>query len=249
MAIFVLILIVVGAIYFRNQNASAESWERGIIPSSFRYNADNEMEVIIALAGLIIRKDFRNINEKRKFLNQFFNRYYIDNNYDFSDSLRESYKHPIKVHSAANWFIKHKVTEKRKVNIVQLLINISMEDGELNTPEFETLKYIHTSLKLPIEEFDRLISVHIIEQQRRQEEARSKQSQYSNYSKESKRDHCFKILGIAPTTDQAIIKKAYRALAKEYHPDRFQNDTPIQQKMANEKFIAIQTAYDYLIEN
>ncbi len=53
----------------------------------------------------------------------------------------------------------------------------------------------------------------------------------------------FKILGIAPTKDETIIKKAYRKKAKEYHPDRNPND-----QHAHEKFIAVSEAYEILIE-
>lgn len=48
-------------------------------------------------------------------------------------------------------------------------------------------------------------------------------------------------LGVSRTASEAEIKKAYRKLAKQYHPDTNQN-TP----KAAEKFAAITTAYDLL---
>lgn len=52
----------------------------------------------------------------------------------------------------------------------------------------------------------------------------------------------FNILGIEPTTDRDVIKKAYRKLALQYHPDR--NPAPD----AQERFIAINEAYEQIID-
>lgn len=51
----------------------------------------------------------------------------------------------------------------------------------------------------------------------------------------------YEILGVPRTADAEAIKKAYRALALKYHPDRNPGD-----KRAEETFKAINTAYDAL---
>lgn len=51
----------------------------------------------------------------------------------------------------------------------------------------------------------------------------------------------YKILGVEKTAAQADIKKAYRALAKKYHPDKTKGD-----KTAEEKFKDISEAYEVL---
>ncbi len=54
------------------------------------------------------------------------------------------------------------------------------------------------------------------------------------------KDH-YKTLGVARTASSDEIKKAYRELAKQYHPDRHKGD-----KAAEEKFKSISEAYDVL---
>ncbi len=51
----------------------------------------------------------------------------------------------------------------------------------------------------------------------------------------------YKILGVAENATDAELKKAYRALAKKYHPDHNQGD-----KSAEERFKEISEAYDVL---
>ena len=54
----------------------------------------------------------------------------------------------------------------------------------------------------------------------------------------------YEILQVEKTATQDQIKKAYRALAKKHHPDRFLD--PKEKEAANKKFQEIQSAYDVL---
>lgn len=54
-------------------------------------------------------------------------------------------------------------------------------------------------------------------------------------------DDYYQILGVDRNADIQAIKKAYRALARQYHPDRNPGD-----QSAEEKFKRVQEAYDVL---
>lgn len=54
----------------------------------------------------------------------------------------------------------------------------------------------------------------------------------------------YEVLGVNPNDDEETIKKAYRALVKKYHPDRYVN-TPMAD-MATEKLKEINEAYDMI---
>lgn len=55
----------------------------------------------------------------------------------------------------------------------------------------------------------------------------------------------YSILGIQPTASDDEVKKAYRELAKKYHPDRYA-DTPMAE-LAQEKMQEINEAYDTIM--
>ena len=57
-----------------------------------------------------------------------------------------------------------------------------------------------------------------------------------------KRDY-YEVLGVDKNADEATIKKAYRQLAKKYHPDANPGD-----KTAEEKFKEVQAAYQAIVK-
>ena len=58
----------------------------------------------------------------------------------------------------------------------------------------------------------------------------------------------FEILGLSLDATNDEIKKAYRQLVKMHHPDLFHNESEAQQKIAEERFLKIQKAYETIEE-
>ena len=49
---------------------------------------------------------------------------------------------------------------------------------------------------------------------------------------------------ISPNVSDSEVKKAYREMAKKYHPDKLQSKDPALIKGAQEKFQEVQKAYE-----
>ncbi len=56
----------------------------------------------------------------------------------------------------------------------------------------------------------------------------------------------YDVLGVAPSATDEEVKRAYRELAKKYHPDRY-TDNPLAD-LAQDKFREVQEAYDTIMK-
>ena len=54
----------------------------------------------------------------------------------------------------------------------------------------------------------------------------------------------YKVLEILPSASAEEVKKAYRNMAKKFHPDKLQSKDPALIKGAQEKFQEVQKAYE-----
>jgi len=59
----------------------------------------------------------------------------------------------------------------------------------------------------------------------------------------AKKSH-YEVLGVPRNANDKAIKKAYRTLARKYHPDRHQD--PTKKQKAEKLFIRVAQAYDTL---
>ena len=67
--------------------------------------------------------------------------------------------------------------------------------------------------------------------------------------KSEKLSRSYEILGLSPEATLEDIKKAYRRLSMEYHPDRLVDVSEGLKKLAESKFIEIKDAYDIIINS
>lgn len=72
---------------------------------------------------------------------------------------------------------------------------------------------------------------------------------HSNTTSEDKLSRAFEILGLEPSATVEEIKKAYRRLSMEYHPDRLTGVSDSLKKLAEAKFIEIKEAYDVALKS
>ncbi len=225
--------------FFKTRHAS--QWRKGIFPPNLKPNEDNFLEAYLALGAKMMILDYKASKGKVQYINKYFSQYFKFANYNFSDSLVFSFRHPIKTTTVTHWMKKHITSEGGRSQIVYFLAGIAMIEGKLNKNELNFLKQINKELELEASNLIRIMSMYASFFQQSQEKEKSRSSSRPNkYSHE--------ILGVTLDADASEIKRAYRKLVKIHHPDNFATSSLSQQKIAEEKFIEIQRAYEELVK-
>lgn len=234
--------LVGGIVLYFYKTRHAKLWRKGIFPPKLKPNEDNFLEAYLALGAKLMIIDYHTSKGKIQFINQYFSRYFRFANYNFSDSLVFSFRHPIKSATVTDWLKKHLPTEGARSQVIYFLTGLGMVNGTLSSKEILFLKQINAELELSPSNLVRILSIYASYHQNK---ANSEENTATRKKEKGKYAH--DILNIPVNADAATVKKAYRKLVKIHHPDNFANASLAQQKMAEEKFIEIQRAYEELI--
>lgn len=227
-------------------------WLNGKVPILMPFNKDNLFEVYIAFAVLIIKSERRETSEKIEHLKHYLKLKFPEASSHLAPSFGQALKDkPINISYAARW-LRLYLNKRNRTQLVYFLCEISMVDGKINDSEFRILQRLCKKLKIYEYELSSIISgledahEEKIKAEHRQKERERKarehkKPEHSPYMKKKMAT----ILGVKVTDSMEVIKKAYRKLAKLHHPDRFVKNGPQQVKLAQERFLEIQKAYEY----
>jgi DnaJ like chaperone protein len=121
---------------------------------------------------------------------------------------------------ALNTLIKN--DPHKRIQMMQFMVNLAYIDGTLSKSEEAMLHRIGWYLQFSDDEFTEMLHQF--------------GSMHQKSVKESSIDQAYALLGITQEASADEIKKAYRALVKQYHPDI------IKAQGANEEYIQLSTA-------
>ncbi len=110
-----------------------------------------------------------------------------------------------------------------RLQILHFLFGIANADGSVSTSEAEEIQKIAGFLRINFKDFESIKAMFF-----------------------KTGDHAYKILEIDKTATDAEVKKAFRTMAKKYHPDKVQHMDEIHIKGAEAKFKEVQKAYDQI---
>ena len=121
--------------------------------------------------------------------------------------------------------ISQNLNYSSKLELLHLLFNIAYADGEVVASELATIQRIANIFRIDRLDFE---------------------SVKAPYLKHLDRDWAYKSLEIEPDASNDEIKKAYRNMAKKYHPDKVNDLGEDVKKSATEKFRSVNEAYENL---
>jgi DnaJ-domain-containing protein 1 len=259
----IILFVAVVSIYFDLPNLIGSKvqfkkyWSKGIVPPKLTISNDNIVLIYISMAGLLVGQHPVEVHKKLVFLYKYLlndknlsqfedmqNNFFIE----VKSSLIYARAHPIQLDSVANYLQKLDLSEIQKLNFIRFLADFAFIDQQIHPLELRVIESIAEKIGLDKTLVDQVINPMKETQERRarQEQESWKNRTTSNYTSPNYKAKYCAILGIAVTADLKEVKKAYRKLAMEHHPDKYINTEEHIYQAAQQKFIEIQVAYEYL---
>lgn len=129
--------------------------------------------------------------------------------------------------------------------LLEFLFSVALADGQLHAAEQQILSRTAQYLGINTRQFQRLLSMLTAQQH-----FHGQYQQFDQQRKpaESELDNAYKALGVKSTDSDRDIKRAYRKLMSQHHPDKLvaQGIPEDMMSIATEKAQEIQTAYDLI---
>ncbi|REL28298.1 co-chaperone DjlA [Thalassotalea euphylliae] len=133
---------------------------------------------------------------------------------------------------------------------LEIQIQVAFADGSLDPAEREVLHKIAGYLGFSAQDLDKLLEMIIagesFHRQQRQQGQHSGGQQSRQASARSLLKDAYKILGVSESASKQEVKKAYKKLMSQHHPDKLvaKGLPPEMMELAKQKTQDIQAAYD-----
>lgn len=120
-------------------------------------------------------------------------------------------------------YLNQRTRYEVRLQLVHFLFGIARADGQVSTAEIDKLSQLAGFLRIGRHDFESIKAMFI-----------------------KSADNAYKILEINKSAADDEVKKAYRKMAKKYHPDRVITEDEAIKKGAEEKFKEVQKAYEVI---
>lgn len=236
--------LLIGLVVFIFRSINSDLWIRGKVPRFVNYSEESMFNIYMSLAALIIKVDRRNTKEKIGYLESYFTKKYGTDKEDVINTFQWAFSNDrIKIKSVCNWLNKNVPDIGYQSQLLYFLAGIAVIDGNINNRERRVLDQLAKGLHIPHQEVEAILASYY-EAEYRKRRAKEKE-RYRNRPTSVKKRQMARILEVSENADFNEIKKAYRKLVKLHHPDRFSKNGPEQIRLAQERFVEIQLAYEY----
>lgn len=185
-------------------------------------SGDFEVSLLI-LASVVIKADGVQDERELNFVRQQFASMYGKQRANHAFQLFKSIsKQNISTRQVCNQ-IRQMMDHASRLQLLHFLFGIAKADGRVTEDEVRQIYTISGYLRISNKDYESIKAMF-----------------YNN------KENAYKILEIDKSATVDEIKKAYRKMAKKYHPDRLAHLGKEHQKGAEEKFRQVQEAYETL---
>jgi len=214
---------VIGSV-IDNMNAG-KTYNRGgsIFGRTATQNIPAEFELkLLALASVVIKADGKVDQSELDYVRRYFVQAYGKERANttfrlFNDQIKESGVSAVNLAQELKAYLRY----ESRLQVLHFLFSVAKADGLVSESEVKQLEIIARAFGLNLNDFNSIKAMFF-----------------------DQPDRAYEILEVPKTATDAEIKKAYRTMVKKYHPDKLQDMDEAYRKGAEEKFRAVQEAYE-----
>ncbi len=200
---------------FSAGNRSGGMFQQHVSPADFELN-------LLSLCSIVIKAD-GNVNQREMdYVQQYFVSTYGK---DKANAIFRTFNQVIKKREISAEKICSYLNQRTgygvRLQLLHFLFGIAQADGSVSIPEIDKIKEIAGYLRIGLSDFESIKAMFI-----------------------KSANNAYKILEIDKNVSDDEVKKAYRTMAKKYHPDRVNTENEAIKKGAEEKFKEVQRAYE-----
>lgn len=214
---------VIGSV-IDNMNAG-KTYNRGgsIFGRTATQNIPAEFELkLLALASVVIKADGKVDQSELDYVRRYFVQAYGKERANttfrlFNDQIKKSGVSAVNLAQELKAYLRY----EPRLQVLHFLFSVAKADGLVSESEVKQLEIIARAFGLNLNDFNSIKAMFF-----------------------DQPDRAYEILEVPKTAPDAEIKKAYRTMVKKYHPDKLQDMDEAYRKGAEEKFRAVQEAYE-----
>ena len=186
-----------------------------VSPGDFELN-------LLSLASIVIKADGQVSQTELDYARQYFVRAYGKDRANatfrtFNDVIKNREVSASRICAYLNSRTRYEV----RLQILHFLFGIAQADGQIIPPEVNVLSQIAGYFRINRSDFESIKAMFV-----------------------KKADSAYKILEVEKSATNDQVKKAFRTMAKKYHPDKLMDMDEAYRKGAEEKFRNVQEAYE-----
>ena len=188
-----------------------------VSPADFEIN-------LLTLCSIVIKADGQVSQRELDYVRQYFLRTYGK---ERANAIFRTFNEVIKKREISAYrictFLNQRTRYEVRLQLIHFLFGIAQADGAVSNAEIDKLREIAGYLRISTYDFGSIKAMFI-----------------------KSADNAYKILEIQKTATDDEVKKAYRKMAKKYHPDKVITENKAIKRGAEEKFKQVQKAYEQI---
>ena len=185
-----------------------------------RTNTKDFMVSLLILLASVMKVDEKLLRSELEYVKRFLlNQFNKDDINNYILIYKEILKQDYSLHQVCMQ-IQRSMDHPSRLELIHLLFGLSSVDGETHFKEIDVIQIIARYLNISDRDFASIKAMFV---------------------KDTKSS--YQILGINSSTTNDEVKKAFRKMAKKYHPDKVIHLGKELQESAEEKFVAVNKAY------